>query len=391
MLAYLDHAATGPLRPEATEAMLPWLDGRFGNPSGVHRWARAARAAIDEARDRLGAALGMPPGGIVFTSGGTEAVNLAVRGSLAASPGVMVTTAIEHAAVLRAAEASAAARPGVEVRTVGVQSDGRLSLDQLRASLDPSVRLVSVMAVNNELGTIQPLDQVVRATRSRARQALIHTDAVAALPWLEPAVFTEGVDLVSISAHKFGGPQGVGLLALAPGVKLHPLLVGGGQERELRAGTQNVAGIVGMAAALDAALAAREADVLRVGGLRDQLVARILDGLTGAVETVGEPRVAGHAHLRFRGVHSEELLILLDEAGVAASAGSACASGALEPSHVLLALGLSEDEAMSSLRLTLGPETTEAEVDQGARAVIDAVSRLRGVSEAELAVPAGGR
>lgn len=388
MLAYLDHAATGPLRPEATDAMLPWLTGRFGNPSGVHAVAQAARAAIDDARDRIGAALGRPPGGIVFTSGGTEAVNLAVRGSLTTPGGAVVTSAIEHAAGLRSVEAARAGDPSLELRIVGVGADGTLDLDQLRSSLDPSVRLVSVMAVNNEIGTIQPLGAVVRAARRRAPRALIHTDAVAALPWLEPAAFSAGVDLVSISAHKFGGPQGVGALAMAPGVRLRPLLVGGGQEREQRAGTQNVAGIVGMAAALDAALAGRDAVVARVAELRDRLVGRVLAGVSGAVETIREGRVAGHAHLRFTGVHSEELLIVLDEAGVAASAGSACASGAMEPSHVLLALGLSEPEALSSLRLTLGPDTTEVEVDHAARAVIDAVNRLR---DADLAGLAGGR
>lgn len=389
MLAYLDHAATGPLRPEATDAMLPWLTGRFGNPSGMHAVAQAARAAIDDARDRLGACLGMPPGGIVFTSGGTEAVNLAVRGSLAAEGGAVVTSAIEHAAVLRSVEAAAAADPGLEVRIVGVGGDGTVDVDELRSRVDRSVRLVSVMAANNEVGSIQPLGDVVRATRRRAPRALVHTDAVAALPWLEPAAFTAGVDLVSISAHKFGGPQGVGALAMAPGISLRPLIVGGGQEREQRAGTQNVAGIVGMAAALEAALAARDVELTRVGALRDRLVRRILDGLPAAVETIGEPRMAGHAHLRFAGVHSEELLIVLDELGVAASAGSACASGAMEPSHVLLALGLSEEEALSSLRLTLGPETTEVEVDQAAQAVVDAVTRLRDASNARLAAPAG--
>jgi cysteine desulfurase len=380
VLAYLDHSATAPLRPEAAAAMLPWLTGRFGNPSGSHAVARAARTAIDEARDVLAMALGVTPGGVIFTGGGTEADNLALLGahrpSAAAGTGPMVVTAIEHHAVLEAA--AAAAVLGTEVRVVGVDADGLVDLDALAAALDRDVALVSVMLANNEVGTVQPLDLVADLVRRRAPRALLHTDAVAAMPWVDVASAAAGYDLISISAHKFGGPQGVGALAVGHGVEVATLLHGGGQEQERRSGTHNVAGIVGMAAAAGATMDRRQAESIRVAGLRDRLVDGLVAAVPGAVESGSRPTKApGHAHLRFPGVESESLLVLLDDAGVCASAGSACASGAMEPSHVLLAMGVAPDDALGSLRLTLGPTTTEAEVDLALAAVPEAVARLR--------------
>lgn len=373
MLAYLDHSATAPLRPEAIDAMRPWWTDRFGNPSGSHSVARAARTAIDDAREVLGAAMGVGAGDVVFTAGGTEADNLAVFGVVARRPGAIVTTDIEHHAVLEAAEAT-----GAEVRKVPVDPDGVVDTEALAALLDADVTLVSIMAVNNEIGTIEPLARVAEVVRDRAPQAALHTDAVAAMPWLDVAELAAGFDLVSISAHKFGGPQGVGALGVRDGFELAPLIHGGGQERGRRSGTHHVAGIVGMAAAAAATATHRAAEVRQVAALRDRLVERILAAVPDARETGRRTaKVAGNAHLRFAGVESEALLVLLDDAGVCASAGSACASGAMEPSHVLLALGIPAEEALGSLRMSLGPTTTAAEVDLAVDAVPAAVARLR--------------
>lgn len=371
--AYLDHAATTPLRPEARRAMAPYLDGRFGNPSGSHAVARAARRAVDDARDEVAAALGCAPGEVVFTSGGTEADNLALAGSVAARPGRVVCSAVEHHAVLH----TAAALGGT---VVPVGSDGVVDLDALEAALAAGeVSVVSVMLANNEVGTVQPLAQVVGLVRRRAPAAQVHTDAVQAFGWLDVAALAGGADLVAVSAHKFGGPQGVGALAVRAPASLRPLVHGGGQERGRRSGTHNVAGIVGMAAAMTATVAARAEEVARVAARRDRLADGLLAAVPGTVETAPRPgRVAGNCHLRFEGVESEALLVLLDEAGVCAAAGSACASGAVEPSHVLTAMGVPRHAALGSLRLSLGPTTTDADVDLALAAVPAAVARLRG-------------
>jgi cysteine desulfurase len=370
-MAYLDHAATTPVRPEAVEAMLPWLTERYGNPSGGHAVARRARQAVEEARDTVAAALGWRPGEVVFTSGGTEADNLAVAGVVAVRGGTVVCSAVEHPAVLRAVEVAGG-------RTVGVDREGRVDLDALSEALGDDVTLVAVMLANNEVGTVQPLDEVVARVRARAPQAAVLTDAVQALPWLDVATLAAGADLVAVSAHKLGGPQGVGALAVREDVDLRPLLRGGGQERERRSGTQNVAGIVGMAAAVRATVAEREGTVARVARLRD----RLADGLAAAVPGCAESgdrrgRVAGSCHVLVEGVESEALLVLLDRAGVCASAGSSCASGAMEPSPVLAAMGVPPALAAGALRLSLGWSSTDADVDAALDAVPTAVGRLR--------------
>lgn len=354
--------------------MLPWLTELWGNPSGVHSVARAARSAVDDARETVARVFGTDAGEVIFTAGGTEADNLAVLGYLARRPGPVVISAVEHHAVLHAAEAS-----GHEVRTVAVRSDGTVDLDSLKETLDESVQLVSVMTVNNEVGTVQPLHKVSRLVRRRAPGAVLHTDAVQAVEWLDLGEIAKTVDALSISAHKFGGPQGVGALVLNRGVaQPAPVIHGGGQERDRRSGTHNVAGIVGMAAALEAVTARKSGAAGGVTALRDRLSDAILTGVPDSVETgPRDLKAPGHCHLRFAGVESEALLLLLDDAGVCASAGSACTSGAIEASHVLLAMGVPEHEALGSLRLTLGPRTTAAEVDRAATAVIDAVGRLR--------------
>ena len=371
-LAYLDHAATTPLRPEALEAMLPYLTEHYGNPSGSHTASRMARRAVDEARDTVAECLGCEPGEVVFTAGGTEADNLALTGVYVRKGGAVVCSAVEHHAVLHTTAAL-----GGEV--VGVDADGVIDVDGLEAVLGEHVSLVSVMLANNEVGTVQPLDAVVEVARRKAPHAVVHTDAVQAFPWLDVATLGAAADLLAVSAHKFGGPKGVGALVVRSGVQVEPILHGGGQERGRRSGTHNVAGIVGMAAAMRATVDGRQATVDRVRALRDRLADGLLAAVPGAAETGRRStRVAGSCHLRFPGAESEALLVLLDEAGVCASAGSACASGAVEPSHVLSAMGVPREEALSSLRLSLGATTTDEEVDVALTAVPEAVARLRG-------------
>jgi len=383
--AYLDHAATTPLRPEALEAMLPFLTDGFANPSGAHTESRRARVALDDARDLLAELLGAAPGEVVLTSGGTEADDLAVHGgweALAAArpegpPPAVVCSAMEHHAVLRACR-SLAARTGAELREVPSGPDGRIDLAALAEACRPDVGLVSVMAVNNEVGTVQPLDEVARIVAAGAPGAVLHTDAVQAVPWLDVARTTAPAALVSVSAHKFGGPKGSGALVVRSGARVRPRLDGGGQERGRRSGTPNVAGAVGAAAALAVTVAERDEAVARVGALRDRLADGLLARLPGAVETGDrDHRVAGILHLRIPGVESEAAVVLLDEAGVAASAGAACSSGAVEPSHVLEAMGLDRRQASSGLRFSLGVTTTGQDVDHALAWVPGVVERLR--------------
>jgi cysteine desulfurase len=390
--AYLDHAATTPMDAAAVEAMLPFLGGRFGNPSGNHLESRTARRAVDDARDQMAALLGADPGEVVFTSGGTEADNLAITGSWpvtggrpaesasgveAAGPKALVCSAMEHHAVLATCRALAR-RTGAELREVGTGKDGIVDLDELAGACTPDVGLVSVMAVNNEIGTIQPIDAVAALVRRLAPAARLHTDAVQAVAWLDVAEVCAPADLVAVSAHKFGGPQGIGALVARGGVALHPLLHGGGQERDRRSGTPSVAGIVGMAAALAATASRRAVDVARVAHLRDRLGDGLLASVAGSVET-GEraDKVASHLHLRFAGVESEALVVLLDEAGVAVSAGAACSSGAIEVSHVLTSMGLDAAESSSGIRLSLGSTTTGEDIDHALAVVPAAVAQLR--------------
>jgi cysteine desulfurase len=371
--AYLDNAATTPMRPEAVEAMLPFLSERFGNPSGSHAPSREARKALDEARETVAGCLGARPSEVVFTGGGSEADNLAILGTLAVRPGPTVCSAVEHHAVLHACDAAG------DNRLAAVDGAGVVHLGRLAGLLDPSVSVVSVMLANNEVGTVQALDEVAALVRELAPAAVVHTDAVAAFPWLDVAELAAPADLVAVSAHKFGGPKGVGALVVRQGVTVRPLIHGGGQERDRRSGTHNVAGIVAMAAAMRATVATREAEVARVGALRDRLADGLLAGVAGCRETGGRAgRVAGNCHLSFDGVEAEELLVLLDAAGVYASAGSACASGAVDPSHVLAAMGLPRERALGSLRLSLGATTTTADVDLALAVIPPAVERLRG-------------
>ncbi|MCY3863019.1 MAG: cysteine desulfurase family protein [bacterium] len=370
-IAYLDNAASTPLCSEAVEAMVPLHREFYANPTGAHRMARDTRRRIDDARDVMAEALGSEPGEIVFTGGGTEGDNLAVVGRHMKVGGVTVCSAIEHHAVLEPVE-------HLGGRVVAVDAAGVIDLDALAAALDDDVTVVSVMLANNETGMVQPLAKVAEVVRASAPNAVLHTDAVQAFPWLDVASQAAGADLISVSAHKFGGPKGVGALVVRDGVELSPLLLGGGQERGLRSGTHNAAGIVGMAAAAEVVLKSRAEQVVRLAGLRDQLVDGILDAVPDTVET-GERsgKVAGSAHLCFEGIESEALLFLLEDAGVYASAASSCSSGAQDPSHVLAAMGYDRMLAGGSLRLSLGYETADADIDRALAVVPDAVARLR--------------
>ena len=377
VLTYLDHAATTPVRREVLDAMAPFYGERFANPSGSHRAARDARRAVDEARECVADAVGCDPGEVVFTSGGTESDNAAILG--AAGRGRIVCSGSEHHAVLEAVH-----RAGGDI--VSVAPDGAIDLDCLAALLDDGVGAVSAMAVNNEVGTITDLAAVSRLVRAKSPLALVHTDAVQAACWLDLRGIWQHVDAMSLSAHKFGGPKGIGALIVRAGHALSPLLVGGGQERDRRSGTLNVPGIVGLAVALHLADSEREGEVSRIAALRDRLVDGIVVGVAaefpgadpGIVETVPRTRkVAGSAHLCVDGAESEALLYLLDEAGVCASAASACASGAMEPSHVLASMGVSPRLARGAVRLTLGRTTTCDDVDRATAAMVAAVCRVR--------------
>ncbi|HYN33812.1 MAG TPA: cysteine desulfurase family protein, partial [Ilumatobacteraceae bacterium] len=372
-ITYLDHAASTPMRAEAIEAMMPYLATVYANPSGSHRFARRARQAIDESRDIMAATVGCRPNEVVFTGCGTESDNTAIAGAVSRRGGIAVCPAVEHHAVLHVVE-------HLGGRVVGVDASGSVDLDELAAVLDEEadVAVVSVMAVNNEVGTITDIAEVSKLVRRMAPGALMHTDAVQAACWLDLREVTPHIDLLSLSAHKFGGPKGVGVLIERGGPRIDPLIIGGGQERERRSGTQNTAGIVAAAVALRLADAERDTENIRLTDLRDRLVKGLQSRIDGVIETVPPARkVAGSAHVCIAGVESEALLYLLDEANVCASAASACASGAMEPSHVLAAMGVDRATALGSLRLTLGHTTTEADIDRAIEVLVPAVDRLR--------------
>jgi cysteine desulfurase len=376
---YLDHAATTPMRADAVTAMMPFLTEQFANPSGSHRFARQVRKLIDEARDDVADVLGCRPGEVIFTSGGTEADNTAIFGTLDRCGGSALCPAVEHHAVLQPVEA----RRG---RVIGVDATGRIDLDALASALaddakrssSDRVSIVSVMAVNNEVGTITDIADVAAVVNRFAPTAALHTDAVQAACWLDLRTITPHVDLMSLSAHKFGGPKGTGVLVARGRSSFAPLLVGGGQERERRSGTHNVAGIIAMAVALRATDSERAVENTRVAALRDALVDGLRAELDGIHETVDRPhKVAGSAHVCIDGIENEALLYLLDEGGVCASAAAACASGAMEPSHVLAAMGVPNERARGALRLTLGRTTTAADITRATTAIVESVRRLR--------------
>ena len=345
------------MRPAVWEAMEPFVADTFGNSSGSHGVSRRAKNALEEAREVLAGLIGARPQEIVFTSGGTEADNLAIKGpSLSSSGGGVVTTAIEHEAVLESAHFLAGL--GRSVVEVPPEPSGSVDPDRFAAAISPGTAVASVMTANNETGAVLPVAAIVRVVRSVAPRAAIHTDAVQAFNSEDINVDDLEVDLLSLAAHKFGGPRGVGLLYVRAGTALEPVLHGGGQELGLRSGTHNVMGAVGMAVAAQLAVVDRSHFRARVGPERDVFEVR-LGELVGAVRTIDGERLPQHAHLRFPNRINETMLIQLDQGGVAGSAGSACQSGAVTPSHVLTAMGMSASEAAECLRFSFG-WTTEA-------------------------------
>jgi cysteine desulfurase len=378
-MIYLDYAATSPVHPEALAAMLPYLGDRFGNPSSIYGIAREARHAVDEARERIAGWLGCRPADLIFTSGGTESDNTAIKGVAFAARTTgnhLITTSIEHHAVLHACDSLE--KFGFDVTYLPVDGDGRVAPEAVAAALTDRTILVSVMLANNEVGTVQPVREIAALLRQQPRRIWLHTDAVQAPGDLDLDVDDLGVDLLSLSGHKFGGPKGVGLLYLRRGTPFQPQQYGGSQERNRRAGTENVPGIVGMATALDIVMRERDTVRPRVARLRDRLIDGVLACIPGA-RLNGHPteRLANNASFSFEGVDGESLLMALDLAGIAASSGSACTSASLEPSHVLTAMGLPSEVARGSLRLTLGPATTDADVQTVLDLLPPIVARLR--------------
>jgi cysteine desulfurase len=379
---YLDHAATTPVLPEVAEAMFGFTRDDYGNPASVHGPGRAARRIVEDARDRVALAVGASPAEIVFTGGGTEADNLALKGAAAKLRGNgnhVVVTAFEHHAVLDTAHWLG--RQGFEVTVLPVPASGVIEPDAVTAAVKPATILVSVMTVNNEIGTIQPIEAIASAVKAANARTLVHTDAVQALGNVRVDLHGWGLDLASFAAHKLGGPKGVGALYVCAQVPLEALVHGGGQERGLRSGTLNVAGIGGFGIAAE--IAAKEVDDKseRLLGLRG----RLLDGIRWIVPDVVvngdlDRRVAGNLNVCIPHADGETLLLLLDERGIACSSGSACASGALDPSHVLLAIGVGRDLAKGSLRFSLGRASTEADVDAVVDALPEVVERARKVA-----------
>ena len=373
---YLDHAASTPMRQESIAAMTPFMSGIYANPNGSHRLSRMARKAVDEARDDVAGAMGCKVGEVIFTSGGTEGDNAAIFGSVHRKAGVAVCSAAEHHAVLHCVE-------NLKGQIVGVDATGVIDVASLERVLQEvqttnHVGVVSVMAVNNEVGSISSLRQVAKVVRANAPSAVLHTDAVQAVCWQDLREISKLVDVLSISAHKFGGPKGMGITMQRLGAEIDPLIVGGGQERDRRSGTQNVAGIMATAAALHVTDQTRHDEVVRVTKLRDALVDGVMSQVDDVLETVPrDKRVAGIAHLCIAGCESESLLFLLDEAMICASAASACASGAMEPSHVLMAMGVDKKYSMGALRMSLGHTTTEREIERAIDAVVGVVRHLR--------------
>jgi cysteine desulfurase len=373
MAIYLDHNATTPLAAPAFDAMQRALHDDFGNPSSVHVFGQRAKALMDDARTQVAALLGAEASEIVFTSGGTEADNLALRGVAEAAEALgrrhLVTSAIEHEAVLSTAKALA--RRGWSVTALDVTPEGYVTVNALDAALRPDTACVSIMHANNEVGTVQPIEAL--ASLARARGAVFHTDAVQSVGKIPVDVTSLGVDLLSLTAHKFHGPKGAGALWIRRGTRLFPAQTGGRQERNRRAGTENVPAVVGFGVAARLARERLATEGPRLAGLRDRLESGILTRIDGTTVNGGPgPRVPNTTNIGFEGIEAESLLIALDLEGVAVSTGSACSSGTLEPSHVLKAMGCSAHRTQNSLRFSLGAGTTATEIDT----VIDVLPRL---------------
>ena len=386
MKVYMDNAATTKLSPDVLNAMMPYLTDIYGNASSVHAFGREAREGVEHARNQVAAAINASPDEIFFTAGGTESDNMAIKGvahKYAKKGKHIITTAIEHHAVLHTCEALE--KEGYEVTYLPVDEDGLISVELVKAAMRDDTLLVTVMFANNEVGTIEPIAEI--GALCRERNVLFHTDAVQAVCHVPIDVKVMNIDLMSISAHKFHGPKGIGALYCRKGIVLEPVIVGGAQERKRRAGTENVAGIVGLGAAIERAHKNMSADMARVSALRDKLISGILKDIPH-VKLNGHPtqRLPQNVNFSIRYIEGESILLMLDINGIAASSGSACTSGSLDPSHVLLAMGIPHEIAHGSLRLTLSDMTTDEEVDYVLETLTKTVKRLRDMSPL---VPAG--
>jgi len=389
MAIYLDHAATTPLRPEVLESMLPFLTDQFGNPSSAHSFGRTTRAALDEAHERVASRLHAEPREIIFTSGGTEANNLALKGAAWAGKARghrIVTSPIEHHAVGHALEHLG--RFGFEIVEVPVDRYGRIDPDELDSAITDKTILVSIMLANNEVGTIQPIADIAQRVHAH-RGVLLSVDAVQAAPYLDIDVEALGIDMLTIAAHKFEGPKGVGALYLRHGTHILAQQQGGTQERHRRAGTENVAGIVGMATAFDLCADERPESVRRLKRLRDRLKQAVL--AVDGTELTGHPkhRLAGLLSVIARDTDGTSVALSLDLEGIACSVGSACTTGSTEVSHVLSAMGYPDEEARGALRMSLGRTTTESEIDTASEVIPRVIASMRLGSVAVTADPLG--
>ena len=377
---YMDNAATTAVSPAVLEAMLPYFTQCFGNPSSIHSTGRDARRAVDAARRQVAAALNAEPSEIYFTAGGSESDNWAIKGAAFARKNRgkhIITTAIEHHAVLHTCEWLE--KQGFEVTYLPVDENGLVSVSDVEKAITDKTILITVMAANNEIGTIEPIAEIGKLAREKG--ILFHTDAVQAIGAVPVDVKAMNVDMLSLSGHKFHGPKGVGALYIRKGVRIDVHMAGGAQERGQRAGTENLAGIVGLGKAIELAVQELEGYMSRVSALRDKLISGILDKIPD-VKLNGHPtnRLPNNVNVSFKYIEGEALLLRLDLAGIAGSSGSACTSGSLDPSHVLLAIGLPHEIAHGSLRLSLGSDTTEAEVDEVLEKLPQIVETLRAMS-----------
>ncbi len=380
MKVYLDNAATTALSPRVLEAMLPYYTSFYGNPSSVHAFGRDAKNGVDKARAQVARALGAEEDEIIFTGCGTESDNtvlLGVAQKLRDKGNHIITTAIEHHAILHCCEYLE--KNGYEVTYLPVDEYGRVSARQVAEAIKASTILVSIMFANNEVGTIEPIEDIAKVCREKG--VLFHTDAVQAVGHIPIDVHKMGIDMLSLSAHKFHGPKGVGVLYVKRGLRLPSFIMGGAQEKNRRAGTENVAGIVGLGAAIEIATQEMDKNVERITRLRNKLMAGI-EASIPEIKLNGHPteRLPNNVNYSIKFIEGESILLMLDLNGIAASSGSACTSGSLDPSHVLLAMGLSHEVAHGSLRLTLGDETTEEEIDYVLEKLPQIIARLREMS-----------
>ena len=381
---YLDYAATSPVLPEVLDAMLPFFMSCFGNPSGIHENGRETRKALEQARREVAETLGAESREFVFTSGGSESDNLAIEGTafaLREKGNHIITSQIEHHAVLNTCRWLE--KQGFRVTYLPVDASGLVDPDSVRDAIGNDTVLVSIMTANNEIGTVEPVSEIGEICREKG--VLFHTDAVQAIGMMNIHAAEINADLISLSAHKFHGPKGTGALYIRKGTKLESLIHGGAQERGLRAGTENVPGIVGMGKAITVAAKEREENQQRIRELRDQMIRIVLERIPGS-QLNGHPekRLANNCHFSFAGIESEALLLRLDLAGISVSGGSACTSGSMEPSHVLQAIGLKDEMLKSGIRMTMGRETTREEIEKTAEKMSEIIADLRQMSHSSI-------